>query len=248
MFLFFYFNELKYRVLYSIFFFILILLVSLNFGKVLIKVLAIPLLKMNYQNLNFTYFIFTDMSELFFLYLELSVIISLLLLIPFLFLHLWLFLIPGLYNYEKSFLFFIFIGILSFSFIIIFSLYFFLIPFVWSFFLSFEIKEEGGFGVFYEAHIKDYIFFLINILFLFLLGMLIPVIFIIFIYFKIIQVNILVNYRKYFIILIFLISAFITPPDVISQVAVSLPILLFYEFIIFYELLNKSYYKLLDNN
>ena len=58
-----------------------------------------------------------------------------------------------------------------------------------------------------------------------------PFILIFLLYFDFLSVNILVNYRRYLIILTFIFGGFITPPDIFSQFGVCIPILLLYEVI-----------------
>merc|ERR1711871_1092755 len=78
----FFFNELKYRIFYCLLFFLCNFLILLLFSKEVLFLLVKPLLLIN-GNDNFTYFIFTNMTDIFFLYIQISFVISLFLSIPF---------------------------------------------------------------------------------------------------------------------------------------------------------------------
>merc|ERR1711871_928563 len=99
-----YLSELKFRCLYCIVFFLGNLFISLYFCKEIIYIFVKPLLDINAKNMDFSYFIFTDLSEVFLLYFQVSIIISLFFSFIFLLGQFWFFLIQGLFNYEKNIL------------------------------------------------------------------------------------------------------------------------------------------------
>jgi len=159
MLVFFFFNELKYRIFYCFIFFIACFFLFLFFSKELIFIFVKPLLDINIKNTNFFYFIFTDMSQVFLLYVQVSFIVSLIYTFLFMFLQGMLFLIQGLYNYEKNltlvfFILYIFLFILLFIFF-----YYYAIPFIWFFFINFELTSSNFILVYITKRILRIIFF-----------------------------------------------------------------------------------------
>jgi len=63
----------------------------------------------------------------------------------------------------------------------------------------------------------------------FALAFQVPIVVILLVRFKVVTVEQLKNFRGYFIVLAFVIAAIVTPPDVISQIALAVPMILLYE-------------------
>jgi len=123
------------------------------------------------------------MSDVLFIYIKVSLIIALISSIPIIFFQFWFFLIGGLYNYEKNFLFFIFVIFLVLSFILFILFYNYIIPFIWFFFINFELNNSNSlFGVYYEANIMDYVGFIFYIYFVLFSLLIFPLIMIFFIF------------------------------------------------------------------
>jgi sec-independent protein translocase protein TatC len=144
---------------------------------------------------------------------------------PYLFYQLWSFVKPGLKQNEKlvargivfwvSFLFFL--GIL-------FG-YFVVAPLCVQFFGAYQISGEIQ-NIF---TINSYMSTVLSTVFYSGLLFLLPIVTYIFASLGIITADFLKKYRKHAIVGVLIISAIITPPDVISQIVVSIPILILYE-------------------
>ena len=144
---------------------------------------------------------------------------------PFIFYQIWAFLKPGLKFGEKkmargivfyvSLLFFL--GI-SFG-------YFVVAPLSIQFFGSYQISSE----IRNDFTISSYMSTIISTVFYTGLFFLLPVIIFLLSKVGLITPDFLRKYRKHALVIILILSALITPPDVISQVIVSIPILLLYE-------------------
>lgn len=238
-----YLKEVKYRFFYCIISFFSNFLILFIFAKELLFIIVDPLLKINKKN-DFYYFIFTDMADVLLIYIKIAFVLSVISLIPLLLFQVWFFLVQGLYNYEKNFLLFLLLFSLIFFIVIFLFLYIYLIPFIWSFFINFELTMNNSlFGIYYEAKINDYVNFMFYIFGIFCSFLLIPIIMICLLYFKILNIQFFVSYRKYFIITIFILGGVLSPPDIFSQIFISSIILFIYEIILFYYLLLHYYQK-----
>ncbi|MCX7991701.1 MAG: twin-arginine translocase subunit TatC [Proteobacteria bacterium] len=205
------------KILITIGFFFII---SFNYAKEILFFLTEPLKGFTGGG-NLVYLKLTDG---FFLFFKTSLIIALILSSPVLIYQIFMFMAPGLFEHEKRLLkIFILIGFLSF-----FTGFAFLYKLVLPLFLAFFSKFVFDF---YEVYpnINDYIDFILK--FNFYAGVLFTIPFAIFlmVHFRIIELNRLIELRKAFIILSFIISAIITPPDLLSQIIVSVIIIALFE-------------------
>jgi len=183
------------------------------------------------------------MTDIFFLYIQISFVISLFLSIPFILLQGYFFLVEGLYNYERSTLIFILIFMLVLFICVLFLLYFYIIPFIWVFFINFELtSNESLFGVYYEPKINDYISFYISINQNIILSMLLfPSILFLLIFLNLNTVYSFFKYRRQLILLIFIIGGIFSPPDIFSQVFIASFLLFLYEFVLLINLIHGFY-------
>ena len=189
---------------------------------------------------NFTkkesYFIFTNASEVFLSLLKASFLIGFLYSLPYLIFQTGCFFIPCLYFYEAQRIFRILKKILFFS---LFGNYFFItciFPWSWNFFLGFESTLQNSIvSIYFENKIQDYLNFFIQFFFFFNL----------LIFFGLILYYFFENFlgfsksRKLIYLSIIILAGCITPPDVLTQLWIGLPIIAGYEFTIFCQLLKK---------
>ena len=112
--------------------------------------------------------------------------------------------------------------------------YFFIAPLALKFFLSFEAVNFGASNLQLqlETRISEYLKLIINLIMGFGIAFQLPLILLLLLKFKIISVKFLAQKRRYWIVIIFIISAILTPPDVVSQVLLALPMILFFEIVI----------------
>ncbi|HKZ46506.1 MAG TPA: twin-arginine translocase subunit TatC [Thermodesulfobacteriota bacterium] len=191
---------------------------SYYYSKELFMILAKPLPPN-------TSFAFTRLIEPFFTYLKVSLLTGIFLASPVLIYEIWLFIAPGLHENERKWVLPIvfsstalFIGGVLFG-------YFLVLPFGYSYFLSFSsdtIKPMLSMDGYFSFTTKFLLAFglvfemPLFIMFLSMLG--------------IVNAKMLSAYRKYAIIAIFIIAAFLTPtPDAFSQILMAAPMLVFYE-------------------
>jgi len=204
-------------------------------------ILADPLLRLdNYNNISFIY---TSLTEAFFSYLKISAFISLLFALLFALLQAWMFIIPGLYFHEKKKL----TLILSAFFILVILgaiiAYTFIIPIAWKFFLSFELQNKEFISISLQPKIDQYLSLVLNILITLSLSFHLPIYLYIALRLKVISHEWVVLKRNISLVMMFILAAMISPPDVLSQVLIVIPLFFLYELVIFLIVLNNEYSK-----
>jgi sec-independent protein translocase protein TatC len=228
------FGELKSRIVKILAVFAVSFIVAYIFKEQLFNILAQPLLNIFEDN---QHFIFTHLAEAFFVYLKLAFWAALFITIPFALIQVYLFIAPGLYKTEKRFV----IPTFTFSVILFYVgisfVYIYLMPKAWEFFLSFS---NSNIDIALQAKISEYFNFSLQLMLAFGLAFQLPIILLVLAKAGLITVKTLINGRKYAIILMAVVSALLTPPDLISQIALIIPLTVMYEITILLLKLNKN--------
>ena len=172
--------------------------------------------------------IFTNPVEKFLSYLKLSVFSGIVISCPFWLFQIWKFISPGLYSKERKGTFlFVFIGSVLFLLGGIF-VYFIVYPSAFHFLLYFGGENELPF-----ISLKEYLSFFIRTSFMFALVFETPLLIFSLLKLNILSLEKLKSSRKGVFVLIAILSALLTPPDVMSMVFMMIPIYLLFEFSIF---------------
>jgi sec-independent protein translocase protein TatC len=174
--------------------------------------------------------IFTNLTEAFTTHLLLAFYASFLLLMPFLFLQIWLFLEPGLFPQEAKLL-----GRVFFFSPILFGLggwvaYVYLLPLAWAFLTGFESRgSEVILQIHLEAKLSEYLPLALQMQLG--LGLLFqyPLFLVSFLASGLICRKDMVQYRKVCFLLSFLVGACLSPPDLGAQCLIAFPLIFFYE-------------------
>ena len=186
--------------------------------------------------------IFTALHDGFFTQVKVAFFISLCVSLPIFLIQIWRFVAPGLYQNEKQ----AFLPFLLATPILFIAgaamVYYIVIPLAWDFFLSFQVNNvDGSLPIELEPRISEYLSLIMKLIFAFGLCFELPVILLLLVKTGIITPDDLASKRKYAILTAFVIAAILTPPDVISQILLALPIIALYELsIIFSKFLSKS--------
>jgi sec-independent protein translocase protein TatC len=221
--------ELRNRLLWAVGFLFVGTLISYQFVQPIYGFLVQPLADAMGEGSS-QRLIYTDLTEAFFTYLKVSMFTGGFLTFPFLMLQVWLFVAPGLYPKERksilpflvaSPLLFVLGGVL---------VYYGVLPMAWKFFLSFQSSaDETVLPVILEAKVGEYLNLVMILIFAFGICFQMPVIMAFLAKAKLITAKTLVSKRRYAIVGIFVAAAILTPPDVISQFALAIPLLALYE-------------------
>jgi sec-independent protein translocase protein TatC len=172
--------------------------------------------------------IFTNLPEMFLTYIKTALIAGILLASPVIFYQIWMFIAPGLYQNEKRYI----IPFVLFSTILFvggaFFGYFIVFPFGFQFFLGYANEYIQAL-----PSVKQYFSFSTKLLFAFGIVFELPVVIFFLSRMGLVTVAFLRKNRKYAILLTFALAAVLTPPDVITQFMMAVPLLLLYELGIF---------------
>ena len=168
--------------------------------------------------------IFTGLPEAFFTYLKVALLSGIMLAAPVIIYQFWMFVTPGLYKKERQIL--IPIVILSSVFFIGGSLFGYFIVFPWGFkfFLGFATETIRPL-----PSMKEYLSFSAKLLLAFGLVFELPLVLTFLARIGIVSVDFLKKNRKYALLLFFVGAAILTPPDVVTQIMMALPLMLLYE-------------------
>lgn len=168
--------------------------------------------------------IFTNLPEMFFAYLKVAFIAGILASAPVIFYQIWLFVAPGLYQKEKRYLIpfvvsstILFVGGALFGYFIVF-------PFGFKFFIGFANEYVKAL-----PSVKQYFSFSIKLLFAFGIVFELPVVIFFLSKIGVVTPEFLRKKRKYAILLTFALAAILTPPDVITQCMMAVPLIVLYE-------------------
>ncbi len=174
--------------------------------------------------------IFTALHEAFFTYIKVSFWTALFVAFPFVAAQFWRFVAPGLYAHEKKAV----LPYLVLSPILFFMggalVYYFIFPLAWQFFISFEAPGgTGTLAVQLEPKVNEYLSLVMRLIFAFGTSFQLPIVLTLMARAGMTTSRGLAAKRKYAIVFSFIGAAIITPPDVISQVGLAIPIIILYE-------------------
>lgn len=168
--------------------------------------------------------IFLSPTEAFFAHLKMSFFAAILLSSPLIFYQLWAFISPGLLQKEKKYTIpFVFSASAFFILGLLFS-YFAILPLGLKFLLTYKTA-----GATPRLSINQYISFYCRIMLVFGLVFELPIVTVFFTKIGFLNPKLLTKNRKYAILIIFIASAILTPPDMVTQVLMALPLIVLYE-------------------
>lgn len=239
-----YFLEIKNRLILLVTTWFSTVLISYFYKEILLFLIIYPSIFMNInEDSQLFYFIFTDVTEVLSVYFELIKFLSFQILYIYIFYHAFIFFAPAFFYPE--YLYFKFsIQIIFFIWLVsgIIATYFF-IPITWTFFLSFQtLTINHSFNLYFEAKLKEYFYFYTSFYYIceFYCQF--------FVFFLLIlnYIKILWKFRKFYYYGFIVFSTLISPPDIVSQIFLSIIFVIIYEFLFLFSLL-KTHLKLLIN-
>lgn len=223
--------ELRQRLLWSVGAFFIAFALCYYFSTNIYGFLAQPLANVLFeQGGGDRRMIFTALYEAFFTYLKVAFFGAIFFSFPIWATQLWLFIAPGLYRSEKRTIM-PFLVASPILFLLGAALaYYFIFPLAWHFFISFETPAGAGtVPIQLEAKVSEYLSLVMHMILAFGLAFQMPVGLVLLCKVGILNVQSLRKGRRYAIVGMFVVAAIITPPDVISQVGLAVPLILLYE-------------------
>jgi len=172
--------------------------------------------------------IYTGLTEAFFTYVKVSFWAGLCLTFPIVASQIWKFVAPGLYkNERRAFYPYLFATPVLFAMLA----YFVVIPIAWRFFVSFETPTgvEGGLPIVLEAKVNEYLSLVMTLLLGFGIAFQMPVLLTLMARVGLISSAGLASKRRYAIVIMFVVAAVLTPPDIVSQTSLAVPLIVLFE-------------------
>lgn len=156
--------------------------------------------------------------------LKIMLMAAFLLALPVVLYQVWAFVAPGLYAHEKRLVMPLVVSSTVLFFIGVAFCYFFVFGQVFAFIQSFAPKSITA-----APDIEAYLSFVLSMFLAFGLAFEVPIVVIVLARMGIVSLQKLKDFRGYFVVLAFIIAAIVTPPDVVSQLALAIPMCLLYE-------------------
>lgn len=221
------FLELRKRIIYVLFFFITIFIVFFYYSDIIYDLFSLPIKS---QLPNGSNIIATSVTATFLVPLKLAFNLSIVFILPYVIFHIWRFIAPGLYINEKIVVKpFLVFSIFLFFFGIFFAFYI-ICPLALNFFMTCSPSN-----VVVMISISNYIEFMSSIILACGISFQIPLVIYFFTSTGIISKKEFVEKRSYVIIFAFILGMLLTPPDVVSQILLAIPIWFLFELGLFFS-------------
>lgn len=170
-------------------------------------------------------FIYLSPPELFMAYIKISLILGLIISSPVVLFQLWKFIKPGLRVKERRYVIIAMsMGVVFLAMGVVFA-YYIIIPMTIQFFVKMSADR-----IVPSFSFANYVSFISSLLLSFGLVFELPLLVILLTQLGLVAPKTFKKYRKIIILVIFIVAAILTPPDVVSQVLMSIPMVLLYEF------------------
>ena len=171
-----------------------------------------------------TTLIATSVISPFLVPLKILLMAAFLLALPVVLYQVWAFVAPGLYSHEKRLVLPLVISSTVLFFLGVAFCYFFVFGQVFKFIQSFAPKSITA-----APDIEAYLSFVLTMFLAFGMAFEVPIVVVVLARMNIFSIEKLKSFRSYFVVLAFIVAAIVTPPDVVSQLALAIPMCLLYE-------------------
>ena len=213
--------ELRNRLTKILLFVLVIFILLIPFSGQIYNILSIPLLNALPQG---SEMIAIDVASPFLIPFKLVIYLSIFIVITYILYHLWSFIAPGLYSHEKKLIFPLIVSSSILFYLGAAFAYFVVFPLIFVFFIGIAPTDVAV-----MTDIGRYLDFVIALFFAFGFSFEVPIITVLLITSGITTKDKLISKRPYIIVGAFTLGMLLTPPDVISQILLALPMWLLYE-------------------
>jgi sec-independent protein translocase protein TatC len=221
--------ELRNRLMWAIGAIMVAFLICYQF-KVRIYGFLVHPLAVIFEGQTGRHLIYTGLTEAFFTYVKVSFWAGACISFPIVAAQIWKFVAPGLYKNERK-AFLPYLAATPVLFLLGAALaYFVVIPYAWRFFVSFEqAGRPGTLPIVLEARVSEYLSLVMTLLFGFGVAFQLPVLLTLMARAGLVSSAGLAGKRRYAIVIMFVIAAVLTPPDIVSQTSLAIPLILLFE-------------------
>lgn len=227
-------KELRNRLIAIVSVFVLATAISFNFADEIVDILL-----ENAKTFQFS-LVYLAPGELFMEYVRLSLICGIIIASPVILHQVWGFIRPGLEKHENRLVFISLIGGLFFFFCGTAFAYLVAVPMILGFFTSIDQSQSISATI----SVQNYLAFILSTLLSFGIVFEMPVIISLLTGLGVLKTEWLTKSRRIVVVIIFIIGAIITPPDVVSQLLVSIPMMVLFEIsIIMSRIINRGKLK-----
>ena len=212
--------DLRKRLVISVLTVVVMFFVCFSFYEPILNWMMVPVEAVLPKN---SQMVAVEIQETFFTALKVAFFAGFIVSLPVIFWQLWLFLAPGLYDHEKKLVIpFVFFGTLMVLIGASFA-YYIVVPLGFDFLIAF-----GSTVVTVLPSIGKYVDFFTKLLFGFGIAFELPVITFFLAKIGLVDDRMLKDFFRYAIVIIFIVAALLTPPDVLSQLLMAAPLILLY--------------------
>jgi sec-independent protein translocase protein TatC len=213
--------ELRDRLIRALLSILLVFLCLFPWAKDLYSVLAQPLLSKLPTD---GQMIATDVVGVFLVPMKVALLVAFLIALPYVLYQVWAFVAPGLYTHEKRLALPLVAVSVALFFVGMAFAYFLVFPTVFGFMAS--IAPEG---VAWMTDIEKYLSFVLGSFVAFGVAFEVPVVVVVLVLVDAVELQKLREWRAYVVVGAFVVGAIFTPPDVVSQLMLAIPLCLLYE-------------------
>jgi len=213
--------ELRNRLLRSVIAILVVFVALFPFARDLYALLAQPLLAALPKG---GQMIATDVTTPFFVPMKVAMMAAFLIALPYVLYQVWAYVAPGMYKHEKRLALPLIVSSVLLFFIGMAFAYFLVFPVVFGF-----ISSTAPVGVAVMTDINKYLDFVLTLFVAFGVTFEVPVVVIVLVQMGMVSIAKLKEIRPYVVVGAFIIGAIFTPPDVISQIMLAVPLWLLYE-------------------
>ena len=211
------FSELRRRILFVLGFFVLAFCFGWCVSPFVQEFITAPLISV-WDNSQMLY---TGITDALMVQLSLAMLVAIMLTVPFLLFQIWAFIAPGLHKNERDFI----VPIFVFSPLLFFCgaafAFYVLFPTVFKFFI--DLGQSSPVPAIIMPDVRDYIGFAIGLLKVFGIAFQLPLVLVLLNRVGVLPRARVVAVRRYAIVFIVIAAAILTPPDVVSQILLALP-------------------------